>query len=215
MITLHYSPGACSFAPHILLHETGAAHELVLTSTVDGTTRSEAWHAINPKGRVPVLFFEASGARQMLTEVPAISSYISSLTPALYLMGRDALEQARVLEWFNWLSGTMHAQGVAGVMRPYRFTDDEAAFDAIKAKAKQTLADGNRQIEAKLAGRKWACGEHFTAADTLLLFIWRMGVRLSLPMVDAYPNYYSWAKRMEARASVAAMLKVEGISLWA
>ncbi len=211
MLTLYYSPGACSFVPHILLHETGLAFEKVLTSTSDGTTKSETWKAINPKGRVPVLVVDS----EVLTEVPAICFYISSQKPELHLFGRDAMEQARVLEWFNWLSGTMHGQGIAGMFRPYRFTDDETAFPAIKTKAKLTLADGHQQIEGKMANREWACGDHFTAADPMLLFIWRMSVRLGFPMVETYPNFTAWVKRMEARASVVRMLADEAISLWA
>ena len=210
MLTLHYSPGACSMVPHVLLHETGLPFEKVLTSTSDGTTKSDAWKKINPKGRVPVLIVNG----EVLTEVPAISSYISAQKPEMQLMGRNAMEQARVLEWFNWLSGTMHAQGIAGMFRPYRFTDDEAAFPAIKAKAKLTLTDGHQQIEAKLQGREFACGDHFTAADPMLLFIWRMSVRLGFAMNDTYPNYTAWIKRMEVRPSVQTMLASEAISLW-
>jgi glutathione S-transferase len=211
MLTLHYSPGACSMVPHVLLYETGVPSEKVLTSTSDGTTKSDAWKKINPKGRVPVLMIDG----EVLTEVPAISSYISSLAPDMHLMGRTAMEQARVLEWFNWLSGTMHGQGIAGMFRPYRFTDDETAFPAISAKAKQTLTDGHQQIEAKLTGRQWACGDHFTAPDPMLLFILRMSNRLGFAMAQTYPAYTAWAKRMEARPSVQAMLAAEQISIWA
>ena len=196
--------------PHVLLHETGLPFEKVLTSTADGTTKSDAWKKINPKGRVPVLIING----EVLTEVPAISSYISSHRPELHLMGRDAMEQARVLEWFNWLSGTMHAQGIAGMFRPYRFTDDETAFPAIKEKAKLTLTDGHQQIETKLANREFACSDHFTAADPMLLFVWRMSIRLGFDMVGRYSAYSAWAKRMEARPSVQAMLRAEEIDLW-
>jgi glutathione S-transferase len=215
MLTLHYSPGACSLAPHILLLETGLAFNKILTSTADGTTKTDAWRAINPKGRVPVLIIEGANGGQVLTEVPAISAFIASHAPERQLMGRDALEQARVLEWFNWLSGTMHGQGIAGMFRPYRFTDDEGAWPGIKAKARETLADGHRQIEARLDGQAWACGDHFTAADPLLLFIFRMSVRLGFDMKRNSPVYAAWAGRMEERPSVQEMLADEGISLWA
>ena len=211
MLTLHYSPGACSMVPHILLHETGLPFEKVLTSTSDGTTKSDAWKKINPKGRVPVLIVDGD----VLTEVSAISSYISSQKPELHLMGRSTMAQARILEWFNWLSGTMHGQAIAGMFRPYRFTDDETAFAAIKAKAKLTMTDGHQQIETKLSNREWACGDHFTAADPMLLFVLRMSVRLGFDIAGHYPAYTAWAKRMEARPTVATMLADEGISLWA
>jgi glutathione S-transferase len=210
MLTLHYAPGACSMVPHVLMLETGLAFDRVLTSTVDGTTKSDAWKKINPKGRVPVLIIDGA----VLTEVPAISSYISSLAPELHLMGRNTMEHARVLEWFNWLSGTMHAQGIAGMFRPYRFTDDETAFPAISAKAKLTLTDGHQQIETKLKDREWACGDHFTAADPMLLFVLRMSNRLGFAMAETYPAYTAWAKRMEARPSVQQMLSEDRIGIW-
>ena len=212
MLTLHYSPGACSLAPHILLHETGVEFAKVLTSTSDGTTKSEAWKKINPKARVPVLVID--GEPNVLTEVPAISSYIASLAPDLQLMGRTPMEQARVLELFNWLSGTMHGQAIAGMFRPYRFTDDDAAHPAISAKAKLTLTDGHAQIEARLHGQNWAIGDHFTAADPMLLFVLRMSNRLGFAMAENYPAYTAWAKRMETRPSVLKMLEAEQISIW-
>jgi glutathione S-transferase len=214
MLTLHHSPGACSLAPHILLHETGVKADLVLSSTVDGTTKTDAFKAINPKGRVPVLIIGQGAEAQTLTEVPAISAFISSHAPHLQLMGRDAIEQARVLEWFNWLCGTVHGQSVAGMMRPYRFTDDETAFDAIKAKARLTFADCAKMIDAKLQGRMWACGDHYTAVDAILLFLFRMGNRTGFKMAEDHPAFTAWAKRMEARPAVQAMLAAEGISLW-
>lgn len=211
MLTLHYAPGACSMVPHVLLLETGVAFAKVLTSTSDGTTKSDAWKKINPKGRVPVLIVDGT----VLTEVPAISSYISSHMSDLHLMGRNPMEQARVLEWFNWLSGTMHGQAIAGMFRPYRFTDDESAFPAIKAKAKLTLTDGHQQIETKLRDQEWAIGDHFTAADPMLLFVMRMSNRLGFEMAKTYPVYTAWARRMEARPSVQQMLAAEQISIWA
>jgi glutathione S-transferase len=209
-LTLHFSPGACSLAPHILLLETGLAFDKVLTNTADGTTKSAAFKAVNPKGRVPVLVVDGA----VLTEVPAISGFIAAQRPDLALMGRDTMEQARVLEWFNWLCGTMHGQAVAGMFRPYRFTDEEVAWPGIKAKARETLNDGHAQIESRLAGREWACGDHFTAADPMLLFIYRMSNRLGFNLPVTRPIYSAWARRMENRGSVQDMLKSEGISLY-
>jgi glutathione S-transferase len=210
-LTLHYSPGACSLAPHILLNETGVAYDLVLTSTSDGTTKSAAFKAINPKGRVPVLVVDG----EVLTEVPAICALISAQRPDLALMGRTPMEQARVLEWFNWLSGTLHGQAIAGMFRPYRFSDDDSVWPAISAKARETLADGHAQIEARLSGRDFACGDHFTAADAMLLFVFRMSNRLGFDTGATAPHFTAWARRLETRPSVSAMLAAEGISLYA
>ncbi|MFY7906175.1 MAG: glutathione transferase GstA, partial [Burkholderiaceae bacterium] len=56
---LFYSPGACSLAPHIVLHESGLPFEGVLASTkthklADGTD----YYTINPLGYVPFLVLD-------------------------------------------------------------------------------------------------------------------------------------------------------------
>jgi glutathione S-transferase len=80
--TLYYSPGSCSLAPHIVLEEIGLPYSLSLASTSDGTTRSEAFRRLNPKGRVPVL---VSGDF-VLTEAPAILLHLALSNPSAGLV---------------------------------------------------------------------------------------------------------------------------------
>jgi glutathione S-transferase len=87
-IRLFYSPGACSFAPHILLNEIQIPFELMLTALGEGAHKKPEFLEINPKGRVPVLQHND----QTITEVPAILFYLSSLRPELQLMGCAVLE---------------------------------------------------------------------------------------------------------------------------
>ena len=77
---LFYSPGACSLAPHIVLHESGLAFEGVLASTkthqlADGSD----YYAVNPLGYVPFLVL-ADG--RTLREGQVISQYIADQVPA-------------------------------------------------------------------------------------------------------------------------------------
>ncbi|HEY0164161.1 MAG TPA: glutathione S-transferase N-terminal domain-containing protein, partial [Sphingomicrobium sp.] len=66
MLQLYYSPGACSQAVHIALHEAGIEH---LSERVDLRAKQTAggadYWAINPKGAVPALDL---GDGQVLTE---------------------------------------------------------------------------------------------------------------------------------------------------
>ena len=51
---LYYSPGACSLAPHIVLHEAGCEFEIERVDIPSKKTASGAdfWE-INPKGTCP------------------------------------------------------------------------------------------------------------------------------------------------------------------
>ena len=53
---LYFSPGACSLAPHIVLHEAGLAAEIERVDLRSKKTATGAdYMAINPKGYVPAL----------------------------------------------------------------------------------------------------------------------------------------------------------------
>jgi len=136
-IKLWYSPGACSLAPHVMLHEIRVPFDAVETSVAKGANQTDEFARINPKCRVPVLSLDD----EVITEVPATATAIANLAPERHLMGRTALDRVRVYEWMNWLSGTLHGQGFGGLWRPQRFSDDPEVFESIKAKAKKTISE--------------------------------------------------------------------------
>lgn len=162
---LYYSPGACSLAPHILLEEAEVDYDLVEVNVQQGKTQEKEFLNVNPKGRVPVL---VSGD-QILTEVPAICWYIGSRTLGpCTLVPNSLLDQARALEWFNWLSGTLHGIAFGGKWRPQRFAANPAFYDDIKTQADRNLRDGFAYIEQRLAGREWALGNKYSIVDPYL-----------------------------------------------
>jgi len=55
MMTLYFSPGACSLASHIGLEETGAPYEIKPILLAKGQQRTETYLKINPRGKVPAL----------------------------------------------------------------------------------------------------------------------------------------------------------------
>ncbi|PWB79506.1 MAG: glutathione S-transferase [Methylocystaceae bacterium] len=203
-IKLWHSPGACSFAPHVLLHEIAAPFEVVETPVSTGANLTEAFSRINPKQRVPVLALDG----EIITELPAIATAISGLSPDRHLMGRTPLDQVRVYEWMNWLSGTLHGQGFGCLWRPARFSDDEQAFDGIKTKGRQTISGCFAMIEAKLR-QPFAVGGAFTAVDPFLLVFYRWGTAIGLEMSASYPQYSAFALALSQRVSVKSALAAE------
>ena len=55
MLTLYYSEKSCSYAPHILLYDTGADFVAKRIDFGTGEQNSEGYLSVNPKGRVPAL----------------------------------------------------------------------------------------------------------------------------------------------------------------
>ena len=205
-IKLWYSPGACSLAPHVLLHEIGVPFDAIETSVAKAAHLTDEFARINPKKRVPLLSLDG----EVITELPAIATAISELAPERHLMGRSALDRARVYEWMNWLSGTLHGQGFGGLWRPKRFSDDPRAFDSIKARARKTIAECFDFIESRMSGT-YSTDGGFTAADPFLLVFYRWGNGIGIDMPSTYPRYAGFARSLVRRESVAAALAVEKI----
>ncbi|MBS0540228.1 MAG: glutathione S-transferase N-terminal domain-containing protein, partial [Proteobacteria bacterium] len=73
MLTLHMSPGSSSMAVHIALHEVGVPFEVKAWSLAKKETRSAAYLAINPAGKVPALIVDG----KLLTEVAGCLFYLA------------------------------------------------------------------------------------------------------------------------------------------
>ena len=211
---LCYSPGACSLAPHIILEELQLPFKLVLVSTADGGTRSADHLRLNPKGRVPVLV----RGDFVLTEAPAILLHLA-LSPAGGLPGAGLMPLAsgaivRCVEWFNWLSGTVHAVAIRQVWRPESFTLDATQHAGIIAKGRHNLADAFAYIEQRLMAAVWALGDQYSVVDAYLLVFYRWGNRIGFDMSGLYPVWTAHSHRLLERPAVAGALASEGISVW-
>ncbi|MCW5729794.1 MAG: glutathione S-transferase family protein [Alphaproteobacteria bacterium] len=77
----------------LLLDLLGEPYEWVETDVTKGATRTPAFLAMNPNGKVPVLEI---GPGQYLAESNAILHYLAEGTPFL---PADRLDHARVLQW--------------------------------------------------------------------------------------------------------------------
>jgi glutathione S-transferase len=208
--SLYYSPGACSLAPHIVLEEIGAPFSLEHVSTSDGGTRSPEYLRVNPKGRVPAL----SVGDSVLTEAPAILLYLALSNPELRLLPAIADGLVRCVEWFNWLSGSVHAVAIRQVWRPESFIRDEVRFGEIAEKGRENLRDAFDHIEGKMARSTWAVGATYTIVDPYLLVFYRWGNRMGLDMRIDYPSWTRNTLHQLERPAVVRALDREGISVW-
>ena len=104
MLTLYFSPGACSLASHIGLEETGAPYEAKPILLAKGQQRTEEYQKINPRGKVPALSVDG----KILVENTAILTYLARRFPEKKLMPTDPAEEARCIGTMCWFSSIVH-----------------------------------------------------------------------------------------------------------
>lgn len=209
---LYYSPGACSLAAHIVLEEVGAQADYHLVKLADGDHTRPPYLAINPKARVPAL--RLPGEPRVLTELPAILTYLARSHPERGLIPATAAAEARCSEWLAWLAGWLHGTGYALLWRPARFSADPTQYAALSAQGRQVIEAANAEIEAALAdGRDWILGAAYSIVDPFLLVLYRWGNRIGLPMAERYPHWAALARRIAARPAAARTLAHEGVSI--
>jgi glutathione S-transferase len=182
MLTLFLAAGSSSMAPHIALHEVGAAFDIRPVSFARREQRDPAFLALNPEGRVPVLLVDG----RALTEVAGILFYLARRYPQAALLPQDDAEaEAHVVAWMSFLAATVHPARRQG---------------ADHAKTVWAIA------EARLAGRAWAVGERMTIADIhLFRLFWRLrgGAPTQFPALEAHHA------RMMARPAVQRTIAAE------
>lgn len=168
MLKLYFAPGTCALASHIALEEAGADYQAVRLSFASEDQRKPDYLAINPKGRVPALVTE----RGVLTETPAILAFVAQSFAGANLAPTDPFAFGEVQAFNSYLCSTVH---IAHAHRPRasRWTDDEAAIKAIRAKVPQNMTDCFDLIESRMFVGPWVMGDSYTIADPYLFAITR------------------------------------------
>ena len=206
-IKLYYAPGACSLASHIALEETGLPYETQKLDLAAGDQRKPEYLKLNPRGRVPTCVVDGHA----ITENVGIMTYFAGGYPKAKIWPDDTWHQALAVSSLAWLSNTVHTT-FGHILRASRYADDEAAQEAIKAKARTAYEGYLREIDGLLTGRKWSIGNHYTVVDGYLVVFYRWGNRQKMP-VREMKNYTALAERVLARPAVKKVMADEGITL--
>jgi glutathione S-transferase len=197
---LYYSPGACSQAPHILLHEIGLDHDakrvdLKAKRLEDGSNYLD----INPKGAVPALELESG---EVLTENAVILQYLgdrASWPEVLPPMGD--FRRYRVLELVNFITTELH--------RRFGFLFSRDASDEFKDFIKRDVSKKLDWIDERLGSGPFLMGEDLTLPDPYLFVI--SGWTEKAIGLEKWPNLAVFRERMLQRPSVRHVLRFEGL----
>ncbi|KAM0352354.1 hypothetical protein ACHAPU_002019 [Fusarium lateritium] len=213
-LTLYRANGACPLVPHaILRHYKIPFDSIRLTGgpngaeAADGSFTNAEYRSIHPRGYVPALTVDD----QVITEMPAILSYIATLVPSENLAGVTPIQRAKVQEWLAVLSGTLHGIGYGPFLRPGRFSDDAAHHGAIKAKGATVVRESFKRIDDALKGREFIVGEALTVVDFNVYVFARWAHEADIDVKTEYPNYYEHLQRTEKLDGVREAIEVEGL----
>jgi glutathione S-transferase len=200
MLTLFYSPGACSTAAHIVLEESGEKYEPRKVDLAGGEQRTEAYLKINPQGRVPALRLD-NGA--YLAENTAILPYLGK---RFGLWPTDPMAEAKALSLIGFFAASVHIAH-SHIGRPERYTAEAAALPGIKEQGLKTFGGYLKQIDGMLAGREWF-SDSYSVLDPYALVFYSWGVRREVPMAELN-NYTAFKDRMLKRPAVQRVVEDE------
>lgn len=211
-ITLYFSPGACSLAPHVVLNEIGEPFALRRFVTAERANHTPEYLAVNPKARIPALVIDGF----VLTENPAILAYLGKRFPDAKLYPNGGESEARCLEWLAWLSNSVHV-AFAQVLRPERYVSDAKNYPPVVENGYKNVCQALAMIEMHLAKNPYMLGDSFSVVDANLLpfYRWANGPRIKIDMSSDYPAYTRFILKLGERPSVKKALEVEGLSLMA
>jgi glutathione S-transferase len=183
MLTLYFSSGASSMAPHIALHEIGVAFEARPISLAKREQRTPEYIAVNPEGKVPTLLIDG----RPLTEVAGILFYLAKRFPAAGLLPDDIEGEAQAVSWMSFIAATLHPARARGL---------EYATQVY------TIAD------QRLGARDWALERYSVVDIHLFRLYWRLANSLQ-PAPGTFPNLDAHYQRMMARPAVQRTCEVE------
>ncbi len=211
-LQLYFAPGACSFVPHTLLEISGAAFEPTMVKLHKGEQNEAAYHAINPRGQVPVLVDDG----QVITQIVAIVLYLDQKFPAAGFLPTDAVARAKALETLMWMNNTVHTT-FAHIVMPHKFSDQPDVQAQLKTyntglyrgllSELQTLV-----VTAQAAGQTWLSGAHFGPLDGYALTLIRWGTLAGIDP-QAYPSLWAFVQHVAAHPSVARVIERERLQL--
>lgn len=199
MMKLYYSPGACSMASHIILHESGLPFtalpvNLATHTLEDGTD----YYHIHAAGQVPLLELE-NGAR--LSEGVAILQYLADQAPAKALAPENGtLGRYQLQEALNFISSELH-KSFSPLFRPN-------THESTQATARERLHNLFNRVNQRLSTQPWFCGDTFSVADAYLFTVtrWAGYVGIDLTALNALNAYMA---RVAERPAVKATLAAE------
>ena len=178
------------YKARLLLHKLGLSYERVELDILTGETRTEAFLAKNPNGRVPALELDDG------TVLPESNAIITYLAEGSRYLPEDRLQRAQCLQWM-FFEQYNHEPSIAVARYILRHTPE----DSPRRADLPTLAEkGNAALgvmERHLDGRGFFVGEQLSVADIALYAYSHVADQGGFDL-SRYPNVQGWLDRVTA-----------------
>ncbi|MGH6706418.1 MAG: glutathione transferase GstA [Sphingomicrobium sp.] len=196
---LYYSPGACSQAPHIILHEAGLDHDAERVDLKEKRTETgKDYLAVNPKGAVPALELDDG---EILTENAVVLQYLGDRSGSGLIPPPGDFSRYRVLEWLNFITTELH-KSFGPLFSPDAGHETKDFF-------KKLIAKKLDYVEERLGDGPFLMGKTLTLPDAYLFVMTSWTDKII--GLDRWPNLTAFRNRMLERPSVRHVLRFEGL----
>ena len=194
---LYYSPGACSFAPHVALIEAQLRYEPIKVDLrahklADGSD----YYAVNPKGYVPTLVTDDG---TLLTEAAVILQYIADRKPGTLAPAFGSIERYKLMEWLNFIATEVH-KGLSPLWHP---TNPETREQIVTKLGKRFDF-----VSETLGRAEYLFGNRFSIADAYFFTVvsWTKPLKVD---IAKWPALGKYIERIGARPSVQEARRIE------
>ena len=197
---LYYSPGACSQAPHILLHEIGLSHDVARVDLkAHALEDGRSYYDVNPKGSVPALELDNG---EVLTENAVILQYLGDRAGSDVLPPVGEFRRYRVLEAVNFITTELHKR--------FGFLFNPEVTDEMKQIVIRDLGKKLDYADQRLGEGPFLFGDELTLPDPYLFVIAGWADKM-LGGLERWPNLAALRERMLKRPAVRQALRFEGL----
>ena len=173
----------------LILRRLGIAFRRIEMDTHGGGTRTSAFLAINPNGKIPTLVFDDG---RVLTESNAILVHFGQGTGWL---PEDPWQQALVFQWLFWEQYS-HEPNVA-VARSMIHVGVPPEEQAVLAERQDKGRDALALMDRHLGERPWLVGDRATVADIALFAYTHVAPEGGIDLAP-YPQVGAWTDRFRA-----------------
>ena len=198
MITIHgYSPSGNCHKLRMLLGHLGRDYRWIETDSPHGATRTPAYLAKNPNGKVPMI--ETDDGRVMV-ESNAILTWLADGTK---YFGGDAWDRAQTLAWM-FFEQYSHEPYVAVARFICGWTPIDSPRRADLPNLRQRGDHALGVMEKHLASNEWFSATGYGIADIALFGYTHCAEDGGFDLAR-YPNVVAWLDRVRAQPGFVAM----------